>query len=120
MIKPYLTESSHENDQENQEILTNDESDQENQSEHQDSLTRSNRARRLSLRYQNVADITVFLQDEDKIDAFTLTFIESRRKEINDLLEEKIFEMIIISEVLEDIRIFNFRFVDEIKHLNTS
>ncbi len=123
MIKSYLIESSHEDEKE---IITNDESEHDSQNvtskNQKDILTKSTRARRLSTRYQNVADIIVFLQDESdlSISTLTLTFSESRRKEINDLVEEKIFEMIIISEVFEDVRIFNFRFVDEIKHSSIS
>ncbi len=86
-------------------------------------ITRSTRARRLSLRYQNFADIIVFLQDDDphsnQFENFSLstsTFAESRRKEVIDLLEKRVFELIIIDAVLRDVRIFNFRFVDEIKH----
>jgi hypothetical protein len=50
-------------------------------------------AKRLSLRYQNFADIIVFLQDENShsnqfedvlISTFLLIFMKSRRKEIND------------------------------------
>jgi hypothetical protein len=123
VIKSYLIESSHEDEKE---IITNDESEHDSQNvtskNQKDILTKSTRARRLSTRYQNVADIIVFLQDESdlSISTLTLTFSESRRKEINDLVEEKIFEMIIISEVFEDVRIFNFRFVDEIKHSSIS
>ncbi len=76
------------------------------------------RARRLFLRYQNFADIFIFLQDE--VDSSTLilklTFVDSRRKEINDLLKRHVFEIITISEVLKNVRTFNFCFVDEIKH----
>jgi hypothetical protein len=35
-------------------------------------------------------------------------------------LKRQIFEIIIISKVLKNVRIFNSRFVDEIKHSNTS
>ncbi len=49
-----------------------------------------------------------------------LIFENSRRKEINNLLKRRVFELIIIETVSWDIRIFNFRFVDEIKHLSTS
>ncbi len=80
------------------------------------SSTKSIRAKRLLLRYQNVANIIVFLQD----DQFDFTFIESRRKEINDLLEKRVFELIIIDKVSKNVRIFNSRFVDEIKHSETS
>ncbi len=88
-------------------------------------ITRFTRARRLSLRYQNFADIIVFLQDDDShsnqfenVSSLTSTFVKSRRKEINDLLEKRGFELIIIDAVFKNVRIFNFRFVDEIKHSN--
>ncbi len=45
--------------------------------------------------------------------------MKSKRKEINDLLKKRVFELIIIENVLRDVRIFNFRFVNEIKHLST-
>jgi hypothetical protein len=80
------------------------------------SLTRSFRTKRLFMRYQNVADILVFLQN----DQFNLTFVNSRRKEINDLLEKRVYELITIDKVSKDVRIFNSRFVDEIKHSETS
>ncbi len=85
------------------------------------------RTRRLSLRYQNLADITVFLQNDEFSNQFEdsssqtliLIFQNSRRKEINDLLEKRVFELITIDVVLRDVRIYNFRFVDEIKHVET-
>ncbi len=96
-------------------------------------ITRSTRARRLSQRYQNFADIIVFLQDDDSDNdshsnqfecssssVLISTFAKSRRKKIIDLLEKRVFELIIIDAVLRDVRIFNFRFVDEIKHSDTS
>jgi hypothetical protein len=98
-------------------------SDDENQNFTSEIFTRLIRARRLSLRYQNFADITVFLQDEvdsSLVFILTSTFTESRRKEINDLLKRQVFEIIIISQVLKNVRIFNFRFVDEIKHSDIS
>jgi hypothetical protein len=86
-------------------------------------IIKSIRARRLSLRYQNFADIIVFFQDDDlhsnQFENLSLSisiFTKSRRKEINDLLKKRVFELIIIDVVLRNVRIFNFRFVDEIKH----
>jgi hypothetical protein len=86
-----------------------------------------------------VTDITVFLQNDDFSNQFDdsssqfsnqfddsssqisiLIFENLRRKEINDLLKRRVFELIIIENVLRNVRIFNFRFVDEIKHSNTS
>ncbi len=45
-------------------------------------------------------------------------FAESRQKEINDLIEKDVFQSINKNDVSFDVRIFNFRFVNEIKHLD--
>ncbi len=115
---------------------TDSSSDDENQNLASETSARFIRTRRLFLRYQNFADITVFLQDDvdsslityvlistdssSSTSVFTSIFVESRRKKINDLLKRQVFEIITISEVLKNVRIFNSRFVDEIKHSNTS
>jgi hypothetical protein len=131
VIKSFLIESSVEvesivdvqsiNDVESENVQSTDSSDVENQDLASETQTRFTRARRLSLRYQNFADIIVFLQDDEEISSTsTPTFADSRRKEINDLLKRQVFEIIIISEVLKNVRIFNSRFVDEIKHSDIS
>ncbi len=123
VIKSFLIESSIDDVQSiNENVQSTDSSDDENQNLAPEILTRLTRARRLSLRYQNFADITVFLQDDVDSSSFIFisTFAESRRKEINDLLKRQVFEIIIISEVFKNVRIFNFCFVDEIKHLDIS
>ncbi len=139
MIKSFLVEPSVEvestvdvqsiNDVEPENVQS---SDDENQNPAPEIFPRLTRTRRLSLRYQNFADITVFLQDEDDSSSISIlnsspptsaptpTFVESRRKKINDLLKRQVFEIIIISKMPKNIRIFNFRFVDEIKHPDTS
>jgi hypothetical protein len=114
----------------NENIQSTDSSDDENQNLASqvnfalETQSRFIKARRLFLRYQNFADITVFLQDDVDSSSSTFTFIstfaESRRKEINDLLKRQIFELIIISKMLKNVRIFNFRCVDEIKHSDIS
>jgi hypothetical protein len=126
VIKSYLVESIADvqsidenvqsiNDVESENVQSTDSSNVENQNFASEIQTRSIRARRLSLRYQNFADIIVFLQNDEEISSIsTFTFADSRRKEINDLLKRQVFEIIIISEVLKNVRIFNFRFVDEI------
>ncbi len=110
------------NDVESENVQSTDSFDVENQNFASEIQTRLIRARRLLLRYQNFTDISIFLQDE--VDSFALTliltFVDSRRKEINDLLKRQVFEIITISEVLKNVRIFNFRFVDEIKHSDIS
>ncbi len=128
MIKSFLIESISDVESIDRDVQsTNSSSDDENQhlaSEISETQSRLIRARRLSLRYQNFADITIFLQDDVDSSSSTFTpiptFAESRRKEINDLLKRQIFELIIISKVSKNVRIFNFRFVDEIKHSDTS
>jgi hypothetical protein len=46
-------------------------------------------------------------------------FQASREKELNGLLERKVFEIVSKNNVPQDIRIFNTRFVDEIKNPGT-
>jgi hypothetical protein len=41
----------------------------------------------------------------------------SRQKEINDLIKKSVFQSVSKNDVSSDVRIFNSRFVDEIKHL---
>jgi hypothetical protein len=122
VIKSFLSESLVEVESIVDVQSTDSSSDNENQNFASEILARLTRTRRLSLRYQNFADITVFLQDDanSSSSTFISTFAESRRKEINDLLKRQIFELIIISKVLKNVRIFNFRFVDEIKHSDIS
>ncbi len=122
VIKSFLTESTVDvqsiNDVESENVQSFDD---ENQNFASEISTRLTRARRLSLRYQNFADTTVFLQDDEEISSISkFTFADSRQKEINDLLKRQIFEMIIISKVFKNVRIFNSRFVDEIKHWDIS
>ncbi len=45
-------------------------------------------------------------------------FAAFRQKEINDLIEKDVFQSVRTDDVSLDVRIFNFRFVDEIKHLD--
>jgi hypothetical protein len=128
VIKPFLIEPPVEDEPTvdvqptNEKVQPTDPSDDENQDPAPEIPARPTRARRLPLRYQNFADITVFLQDEvdsSPVSTPTPTFAESRRKEINDLLKRQVFEITIISEVSKNVRIFNSRFVDEIKHSDT-
>jgi hypothetical protein len=45
-------------------------------------------------------------------------FAAFRQKEINDLIEKDVFQSVRTDDVSLDVRIFNSRFVDEIKHLD--
>ena len=46
-------------------------------------------------------------------------FIDSKQKKISDLLKKKIFEFVNKRDVSSDIRVFNARFINEIKNENT-
>ena len=67
-------------------------------------------------RFQYMANISVFLKN----DAFEPPFTDSRRKEINGLLEIGTFGVVTISDVSSRMRIFNSRFVNEIKNERTT
>ena len=71
---------------------------------------------KLPTRFQHTADISVFLENN----ASESLFIESRRKEINGLLEKNAFKVISISDISSGMRIFNSCFVDEIKNEGTA
>jgi hypothetical protein len=58
------------------------------------------------------ADILVLVQETP--------FTDSRRKEINRLLEKGVFAVVTDSDVLQGVYIFNLRFVNEIKHPSTN
>lgn len=89
-------------------------------------IERPTRTRQLPTRYQNMADISVFLQDDPTFSPMILSttapvlFADSRRKEINGLLEKSVFEVVLISDVSKGTRIFNSRFVDEVKNAGTA
>jgi hypothetical protein len=46
-------------------------------------------------------------------------FAAFRQKEINDFIEKDVFQSVVKNDVSFDVRIFNSRFVDEIKHSDT-
>ena len=63
-----------------------------------------------------LTDITIFVQDENKGHQFEA----SRQKELTGLLEKGVFEVTRLQDVPPGIRLFNSRFVDEVKNLGTS
>jgi hypothetical protein len=65
----------------------------------------------------NPADITIFIQDEptDKTHLYT----NSRRSEIDGLLEKGVFTVASLGDIPPNTRIFKARFVDEIKNKGT-
>jgi len=120
VVKPYLQpEIEQTNKESDNEKLTSD-------------VPRRNpeRTRRLPAGFrQNTSDISIFIQDSDsegqesfETGIFEYTsppFSESRRKEINGLLEKEVFEVIDIATIPGGVRIFNSRCVDEIKNPGT-
>ena len=89
------------------------------------------RLRKLPLRYRDIeTNIFIFFQNDDSQNdslmqnmqistSISAPFVESRKKEINDLFEKSCFEIVSISDVPHGVRIFNSRFVDEIKNIGT-
>lgn len=67
----------------------------------------------------NFADISIYLQDDSDKSAETHQFKDSRKKEIMGLLEKGVFEIVDIEDIPQGTRIFNSRFVDEIKNSGT-
>lgn len=59
----------------------------------------------------------VLLQDDSLSD---ILFLKSQRKKTNGLLGKSVFKVMPISEVSPEVRIFNSRFVDEIKNARTA
>jgi hypothetical protein len=60
-----------------------------------------------------VADVTIYLQDDAQ-------FSTSRQKEITGLLEKGVFKIIKLASVPQGVRLFNSRFVDEVKNTGTN
>ena len=79
------------------------------------------RSRQLPPRFRE-PDVAVFLNSNEKSIPNSLTkmpYVESRRKEINGLLDKGAFELTNLSEIPKGIRIFGSRFVNEIKNPGT-
>ena len=84
----------------------------ESQEQHQDPQPeRPQRTRRAPSRYRQDADVAIHIT--------TPSFVDSRIKEINGLLEKGVFEVVDIASVPQGKRIFNSRFVDTIKNEGT-
>ena len=74
-------------------------------------------------RKQPAAVISVMLQsNQSNSELFisSTSFLESRRREINGLLNNGVFKIISILEVPQGTKIFNSRFIDQIKNSGTA
>ena len=104
VVKPYYEEG------ESTEGNTGEEQVQE-QEEEQELPVQRPRRNPLPLPYRQTADISIYIA--------TPSYVDSRTKEINGLLEKGVFEIVDISTVPEGTCVFNSRFVDEIKNKGT-
>jgi hypothetical protein len=65
-------------------------------------------------------DVVLYLiEDKVYIGLKSTPFTESRQKEIRGLLEREVFEVVLPNQVPAGVRIFNARFVDEVKNAGT-
>ena len=74
------------------------------------------------IQLKNQLNLSIFLLNEinSSISFSRTPYAESKRKKINDLLNKKIFDVIVLINVFLEIRLFNFCFVDEIENPNIS
>jgi len=63
-----------------------------------------------------MADITIYLQDDSQ---FSTQFSASWQKELTGLLKKGVFEIVRLTDIPQGVRLFNSRFVDEIKNKGT-
>ena len=88
-----------------------------------DQLSRNPRIWRLPAHFQNLADVTIFLQNNYLLPSKSAPlsipslFTESRQKKINDLIEKGVFHVVLILQVPKNTRIFNSRFIDKLKNI---
>jgi hypothetical protein len=121
VVKPFLQEQSD----------SEPGPEQANESPQTEQEVRPRRTKRLPARFRqnttntanatDAADIMIFVQDEELTahESHQFPFTASRRKELNGLLENGVFEVVNIKDVPDGIRIFNSRFVDEVKNPGT-
>ena len=129
-VKPYLTEEENIDDSDQDDNPVNDDDPekvppQEHRQASAAPRRNATRHRQLPSRYRDAANITIMMQDNhenafDEIGVNYSPFTDSRRKEIDGLLEKGVFEVIAIADVPKGARIFGSRFVDEIKNAGTN
>jgi hypothetical protein len=115
VVKPYFTESDKEEEAEpSAEPPVQQEPVQ--QLDEQTAVRRGRgRPRKHPLPQTHFADIEIFVGESTAKTQFEY----SRQKEINGLIERGVFELINFSDIPSGVRVFNSRFVDEVKHEGT-
>ncbi len=74
----------------------------------------------LAFAFASIFALVVVFKLDSVIHIAFLQFAAFRKKEINDLIEKDVFQSVNKNDVSSDVRIFNSRFVDEIKHFDTN
>ena len=77
----------------------------------------------------DIADITIYLQDNDTTDTASTTiylqnngntqFSALQQKEVIGLLKKGVFEIIKLYDILKGVRLFNLWFVNKVKNKGT-
>jgi hypothetical protein len=122
VVKPYLTKNDEltepAEDSQPEESITVDVPTESPNSQplQQDQPRRRGRPRKHPV-HANTANVTIFLQNDDNQPYHQ--FKASRQKEIAGLLEKGVFEIVNLKNVPPGTRLFNSRFVDEIKNKGT-
>ena len=127
VVKPYLEESdqtdipieSHDpHQQPNTHPSDGPQADQGTPPEISEIRRNPSRHRQLPTRFQNMADITIYMS-QPSLPHPHPNFQASRLKELNGLLEKGVFEVINKEDVPAGTRIFDSRFVDQVKNEGT-
>jgi hypothetical protein len=125
VVKPYFTDETGQEDQledpkqdqsEPDSTIIIDPSNRENQPNPLSTepiRRRRGRPRKIPLPDVNVTDIETYLG------AIDTQFAHSRQKEVNGLIDKGVFQLVHKTDIPHGIRIFNSRFVDEIKNKGT-
>lgn len=129
IIKPYLQESEESNTpvesitpieshKEPPESPQSDTEKQDQDTQSEDITLRRNppRSRQRPTRFQNMADITVYISKSLPSPA---NFQASRLKKLNELLEKGVFKIINTEDLPARARVFGSRFVDQVKNEST-
>jgi hypothetical protein len=114
VVKPYLQPKPESKNKEDKEKPA----EQDNTLQDKQPRRNTHRNKRPPARFrQNTVDISIFLQDN--LQPPLPLYTDSRRKELNSLLKKGVFKLINIADIPQRVRIFNSRFVNQIKDAGT-
>jgi hypothetical protein len=116
VVKPYLQSEPDEDEHTNEQTDYHPTPENQNTTTPEKAAQPAKRGRGRPRKYpqlETAADVTIYLQDDNQ-------FKTSRQKELTGLLEKGVFEIVRLDDIPEDTRLFNSRFVDEVKNAGTS